>query len=194
MTSVRPRLIDYQNVGDALTDLCNGFAASQIAATTVHEVDPDEIPPPFRNLLVHHNHMTSTLCGYYNRPVELRVLHEQIEGDLYHRQIVLTPTGTDTIVECGLVRIDLSFTPEPVREAILRRDMPLGDILIEHDVLRRIEPRWYLRLDAQAPLLASFGCETEFDTYGRVGTIYCNDRPAIELLEVVTGAPSEQQG
>lgn len=189
MTRVRPRLIDYKSVDEALRDLCNGFTAAQIAATTLQEVGPDEIPPPFHDLLVHHNHMTATLRGHYGRPIELRVLHEQIEDDLYHRQVVLTLTGTGTIVECGLVRIDLSFTTGPVREAILRRDTPLGDILIEHEVLRRIEPRWYLRLEAQAPLLKSFGCSTAFDTFGRVGTIHCNDQPAIELLEIVTGAP-----
>lgn len=191
MTRVRPRLIDYKSMGDALTDLCNGFAASQIAATTVHEVGPDEIPPPFHDLLVHHNHMTTTLRDHYGRPVRLRVLHEQVEDDLYHRQIVLTPTGSDTIIECGLVRIDLSFTTATVREAILRRDTPLGDILIEHGVLRRIEPRWYLRLEAQSPLLTLFNCLAPFDMFGRIGTIYCDDQPAIELLEIVTGAVLE---
>lgn len=187
MTPVRPRLIDYTSASDALTDLCNGFTAPPIAATTLNEVQPDEMPPPFRDLLVHHSHMTTTLSGYYRRPLELRVLREEVEGDLYHRQIVLTSSGSNTVVECGLVRIDLSFTPEPVREAILRRETPLGDILIEHDVLRRIEPRWYLRLEPHSPLLKSFDCSPALDTFGRVGTIYCNDQPAIELLEVVTG-------
>lgn len=193
MIPVRPRLIDYTSVDDALSDLCDGFAASQIAVTDVHEVGPDEIPRPFHDLLVHHDHMTTKLTEHYGRPVELRILREQIEDDLYHRQIVLTPTGSNTIIECGLVRIDLSLTTEPAREAILRCDTPLGEILIEHDVLRRIEPRWYLRIGAQAPLLASFDCSVAFDTFGRVGTIYCNDQPAIELLEVVTGASRERQ-
>ena len=85
------------------------------------------------------------------------------------------------------MRIDLSYTPEIVREAILERRTPLGDILIRHNVLRRIEPRWYLRVSGGCSMFSETIAATTGDTFGRVGTIYCNDQPAIELLEVVTG-------
>lgn len=188
MSPVRQRLTDYHDVDEALKDLCNGFPGAEVTGTAWQHVSSDDVPPPFHRLLVHRDHMTSKLADHYGRTVELRVLRQQLEGDLYHRQIVLTLSGSDTVIECGIVRVDLSYTPKSVREAILRRDAPLGDILIKHQVLRRIEPRWYLKFAGGSPLLASFDCQVVTDLFGRVGTIYCNDEPAIELLEIVTGA------
>jgi chorismate-pyruvate lyase len=154
-------------------------------------VTSKEIPSPFHDLLVHEQHMTATLEAYCGRPMRLRVLdHQQVE-DVYRRKIVLTPADDDTVVELGVVRINLHFAPESVRKEILERRTPLGDILIRHDVLRRIEPRWYLRFPAEGSLAAGFGYAPptpRAELYGRIGTIHCNHRPAIELLEIVTGA------
>ena len=186
MSSVKPRSTDYHDVEEALSDLCNGMLEADALRTAFHTVQPDEMPARFVELLVHHDHMTTKLKGYYGRPVELHVLADRLDGDLYRRKIVLKPSGSNTIVEFGVVRIDLGFTPDAVRDEILAGETPLGDILIKHDVLRRIDPRWYLRLSDRGPLQSSPPELAEGDIYGRVGTIYCNDEPAIELLEVVT--------
>jgi len=83
------------------------------------------------------------------------------------------------------VRIDLGYTSDSVRAAILDRKMPLGDVLIRANVLRRIEPKWYYRFAEDCPLLADFGEAQPQSAYGRLGTIYCDEQPAIELLEIV---------
>ncbi len=186
MIPLRQRLIDYHGVDEALNDLCNGFSAPEPAAW--RDVAPDDIPPPFHRLLVHHEHMTARLADHYAQAVELRVLRQRLDDKLYHRQIVLTLPGADTVVECGIVRIDLSYTPDALRAEILSGEAPLGDILIRHRVLRRIQPQWYLRLPGRSPFLDTFGCDVPTDVFGRVATIFCNDQPAIELLEVVTAA------
>ena len=186
MSSVKPRLTDYQGVEEALSDICNGMLGTDGLRAAFHVVQPEEMPASFVELLVHHDHMTTKLQGYYGRPVELHVLADRLDGDLYRRKIVLKPSGTNTIVEFGVVRIDLGFTPDAVRDEILAGETPLGDILIKHDVLRRIDPRWYLRLSDRGLLQSSLPELGEGEIYGRVGTIYCNNEPAIELLEVVT--------
>lgn len=185
MNLVRQKLTDYHSVGEALVDLCGGLCTHDAACLQCDSIRPDQMPEPFRGLLVHHDHMTSTLGEYFRRPVELSVLGHELDGDLYRRRIVLTLAGTDRIVEFGIVRIDLSYTSDEVRAAILDRSIPLGEILIEHDVLRRIDPRWYLRVDGECPALT--GAESMFagKAFGRVATIYCNQQPAIELLEIV---------
>ncbi len=144
-----------------------------------------DVPPPFDGLLVHREHMTATLGRHHGRPVELRVLRFRIDGDTYSREIVLTPAGSETIVEYGIVRLDLSVVSPAVRAEIEARRAPLGDILIRHDVLRRIEPQWYLRFGGESPILEHFRTSGASEAYGRLGTIYCDEAPAIELLEVV---------
>lgn len=190
MSVVRPKLNDYHDVGEALADLCQGLCDHDLSCMRCHEVAADQVPPPFRELLVHHNHMTTTLQAFHGAAVDVRVLEEQRDGDFYRRRIVLTLSGSDRIVEFGIVRIDLSLTGEAVRKEILEQKVPLGDILSTHDILRRIEPRWYLRVSTKCPLFQELSGIAQEDVYGRVGTIYCNERPAIELLEIVTGDAS----
>jgi hypothetical protein len=173
---------------EALDSLCEWFYEDRLSAEGCEPVSPSDMPQASRDLLIHHEHMTLQLQAYHRRPIELRVLHHRTDGNLYVRNVELVLAGTDHVVEFGIVRLDLDFVAKDVREAILARKRPLGDILIEHDVLRRIEPRWYFRFEQDSPIAAHFGPDHDGDVYGRLGTIYCEEQPAIELLEVVTEA------
>jgi hypothetical protein len=173
---------------EALVELVLPFVAdrSQIR-TTCSEVAPADVPEPFHWLLVHKNHMTKVLEVQYGRPMELEVVKHHLEDEYYTRKIILRPQGTDAIVEVGVVRLNFRFMSRDVRDEILKRETPLGAILIRHKVLRKVEPRWYLKFPANAPLLAAAGATFPHTTYGRIGTIYCNHEPAIEVLEIVSG-------
>lgn len=194
MSPVRQKLTDFGDVDEALADLCAGAVAASRPVSRCVAVEPDDLPAPFRELLVHHDHMTTRLERFHGEPVRLHVLREHLDAELYRRTIVLTSAGTGEVVEFGVVRIDLGFTPPAVREEVLAQQTPLGEILIRHDVLRRIEPRWFLRFAMDCPLIGGFGYPVTGDIYGRVGTIYCDEEPAIELLEVVTGVRREDAG
>ena len=193
-TDSRSKLSDSPETAAALLDLCKPFVADGFNPQCV-VVQPDEIPFPQDQLLVHHEHMTAVLERHHGAAVDVHVLAEHFEGDLYTRKISLTRGATgganggeaDTVVEWGIVRLDFRYMDPDVRDEILRKQMPLGAILIKHDVLRRIKPRWFLRFPPGGPVLGLFGEGTTDDrpAYGRVGTIYCNEEPAIELLEIV---------
>jgi hypothetical protein len=184
---------DYQSVDDALGDLCAGFIDHPKLCRYCELVEPNHVSSPFYELLVHEDHMTTRLSSYYGCELALRVLDATLDGEQYRRRIVLTTKGRDQdkIVEFGLVRIDLRYTPPEVRAAILERKTPLGEILIRHDVLRRIEPRWFLQLAPECALLQDIRAQLDGEVYGRIGTIHCNGAAAIELLEIVTGARME---
>ena len=149
------------------------------------EVAPAEIPAPYRELLVHHDHMTTKLEAYYGEAVELRVLQEHWQEEIYRRKILLTLKGSGRVVEFGIVRMNLALVSPPVRIQIKQRETPLGEILIQQDVLRRIDPQWYFHFGADSPLATRFDTGHAAPVFGRVGTIYCNDQPAFQLLEVV---------
>ena len=72
-----------------------------------------------------------------------------------------------------------------MREEILSGQTPLGRILIEHNVLRRIEPTSFLRVMPGAAMMAWFGLAEARTTYGRQAPIHCDNKPAIELVEIV---------
>jgi hypothetical protein len=90
------------------------------------------------------------------------------------------------VVELGIVRIHFALVPRPVRDEITAQRSPLGDILIRHNVLRSVEPRWFWRFSSPGPLLHSFDDPGLTEVFGRVGVIMVHGAAAIELLEVVT--------
>jgi hypothetical protein len=156
-------------------------------------VQPDEIPQPADALLVHHEHMTEVLHRRYGNPVDVTVLDESLDDDRYTRKVTLTLSGGGPVVEWGVVRLNFRYMSDAVRDEILAKRIPLGAILIKHDVHRRIKPRWFMRFPARGPTLTWFGDAGGEALYGRIGTIYCDEQPAIELLEIVTCAKANNE-
>jgi hypothetical protein len=185
------KLSDFSGAEAALVELCRPYAPAGFDPQCV-VVQPDEIPHPQDQLLVHHAHMTEVLQKHHGQPVNVHVQDWRLDGDLYSRKIALTPAGSDKVVEWGIVQLDFRYMSQEVRDEIMARRKPLGAILIAHNVLRRIKPRWFLRFPESGPILRLFEPPTASEpggfAYGRIGTIYCNEEPAIELLEVVLNA------
>lgn len=149
----------------------------------VQEIPASAVPPPYHQLLVHTHHMTVAVEQYYGVPVQVRVLECKRVGSEYARKILLTAHSRP--VQFGLVRIDLEVCPEPVRQEILAGQIPLGRILIHHNMLRRIEPVSYLRVTLSQPMANWFGVEPGTITYGRIGVIHSGNRLAVEMLEIL---------
>lgn len=192
------KLSDHPVAESALHELCKPFVPADRAFDPRCEVvQPDGIPYPEDQLLVHHDHMTEVLEKHHGAPVTVRVLAEVVDGDVYTRQIVLAPVDRPGMpVEWGIARLDLRYLSPDVKDEILSKRLPLGAVLIKHDVLRRVKPRWFFRFPDGGPVLSLFGkLPHPGPVYGRVGTIYCDGEPAIEVMEVVlnTGAVGSRQ-
>lgn len=153
-------------------------------------IPAEQVPEPYHTLLVHPHHMTVTVEEFYNGPVNVHVLDRRHEGDTYARKILLERASDGRVVQFGVCRIHLDYCSDPVRRTILEEKTPLGRILIENDVLRRIEPTAYFRIEPTPLLSGWFGLTEPTTTYGRLGIIYCDERPAIELLEILAPVPS----
>ena len=156
--------------------------------TTYEAVAPDEVPPPYHGLLVHEHHMTVTVEAHHGEHVDVVIYNRRHDGPYYARRIFLALQKSRRIVQYGLVRINLRYCSPVVRAEIIGGQTPLGRILINHDVLRRIEPTGFLRLVPGPELMKHFGLSEPTPTYGRLAYIHCDGQPAIELLEVVAPA------
>lgn len=150
-------------------------------------VESGALPQPYHDLLVHTLHMTVTVERFYSDAVDVRVLEESRQAESYARQIVLALRGSGRIVQYGLVHIHLEALSAIVRERILAGQTPLGRVLVEHDVLRHIEPAGYFRIGLN-PTFQTWLQTTETITYGRMGVIHTDHRPAITVLEILTPA------
>jgi chorismate-pyruvate lyase len=149
------------------------------------EIPADQLPSPYHGLLVHEYHMTVTVEDYYGQQVDVKVLQVRQSGEYYARKILLALQNTGRIVQFGIMRIHFRYCSEQVREEILAEQTPLGRVLIENNVLRRIEPTAYLRVTPGPAMMEWFGLSEPRITYGRFALIHCNGQPAVELLEIV---------
>lgn len=148
-------------------------------------VPADSVPEPYSSLLVHEHHMTVTVEAHHGSMVDVKVLEKKRVGESYARKILLSLQGSGRIVLFGLVRIRLNYCSDEVREEILSERTPLGRILIQHDVMRRIEPTGFLKVTPGPSLMEWFGLKAPSATYGRTAIIHCDGQPAVELLEIV---------
>ena len=151
-------------------------------------VPADEVPPPYHGLLVHEYHMTVTVEAYHGDLVDVRILARRQGPDYYTRKILLALHQSGQVVQFGIMRVWMKYCSEAVRREIVVGQTPLGRILINHNVLRRIEPTAYLRVIPGSPMMEWFGLKRPQPTYGRLAYIYCDRKPAVELLEVVAPA------
>ena len=174
---------------DELSRLAALFPEEEPLFADAEYVAKSQVPEPYQGMLVHEHHMTITMEEYHDSPVEVRVLDRRSEGDVYSRKIVLVKAGTDDVVQFGFVRFDFQYVTEAVRQEIISEEIPLGRVLINHNVLRHIDLGAILKITA-GPGLAKILQMKEADvTYGRLATIFCNGRPAVDLFEV--SAPLE---
>lgn len=172
-----------------------GFFPDSRDRPAAQVIPADAVPEPYRRLLVHTEHMTETVEAFYGAPVDVAVVACRRVGNEYSRKILLTlrhdpRPPAPRVVQFGLVRIDLGVCPEPVRAEIVAGTTPLGRVLIEHDMLRRVEPTTFLRVRLSPTMAEWFAAPPGAETYGRIGVIYTGDRPAVEVLEILAPVPA----
>lgn len=156
-------------------------------------VAAEDLPEPYRRLLAHTHHMTVTVEQFYGGPVDVRVLEAQHDGDSYARKSLLILRDTGAVVQLGVVRIDLSVLAPTVRDEIVSQRTPLGRVLIQNNVLRTVRPVSYFRAVPSARLCEWFGLEQPVPTYGRLGVIYTDHKPAIRVAEILTPVHHDPQ-
>lgn len=153
------------------------------------EVSVEEIPEPYRRLLAHNDHMTVAVEDYHGGPVDVRVLRRQATESHYAREILLVRQSDAVVVQYGIMRVNFAYLPVEVQAKILGEQTPLGRILIEHDIHRRVQLFSLRRVELGQELSHHFQHSPGTITYGRTALIECNGVPAIELLEIVSPAP-----
>jgi len=150
------------------------------------EVAGDVLPPEARQLLDHHEHMTVTVEGFHNSPVDVQVLETNVTPSHYARKILLTRQSDGAVVQFGIVRLNLGFLDPEVRREIESQRIPLGRVLISHNVLREVQLSSLWKITAGDDLARHMPISPGQEVYGRTALIFVAGEPAVELLEIVT--------
>ena len=149
----------------------------------------ETIPAPYDQLLDHNKHMTVTVESYYGDAVDVEVHRTDRNANWYAREITLTTQQSKRIVQYGIVRLNVDALAPEVWKRIESQEIPLGRVLIEHNVLREVELCELWRVRAGQSLSSLLRIKNGDTVYGRTALIYCDGEPAIELLEIVSPVP-----
>jgi hypothetical protein len=170
--------------GPDLETLLALFAPADVLRAA-EPVPGDQVPQPYQDLLVHKHHMTVTVEAHHGHLVDVKVLEVNRSADFYARKILLQLQADGRIVQFGIARVNFQYCSDKVKHEILSEQIPLGRVLIQNGVLRKIEPTAYLRVTPGRDMMGWFGLKEPRITYGRLALIHTNRQPAVELLEVV---------
>jgi chorismate-pyruvate lyase len=153
---------------------------------TFEQVAATDMPADAATLLAHDAHMTVTVERFHGDSVDVQVLDRLVTERHYARKILLSRQKDGRVVQYGIMRVCFDHLSPAVRKRIEAEDTPLGRILIENNVLRRVRLASLWRVTAGPELAKLFDMPVGEVAYGRTALIECNEEPGIELLEIVT--------
>ena len=183
--------MDYR--ADLLYPLRECYDRMGVEPPSISCLDVEEMPQPYRRLLVHDRDMTPTLEAAFGRPIQLRVMQPWISGALLTRQVLLVLDREETPVVFGAIRIHLDAFPLPAREEILQGHRPLGAILHHHRLAHQSRPQAFIRVAADGPISRALrGPSPGSLLYGRLNLLRSlQEETLAEILEIL---PALQEG
>ncbi|MEX2309216.1 MAG: hypothetical protein WD738_16570 [Pirellulales bacterium] len=149
-------------------------------------VSVGKLPADYRALLAHQDHMTVALEAYHDTLVDLQPIDEWRDESSYARCSLLSRQTDGAIVQFGIMRIWLADLPRAAQEEIASKKTPLGRVLIRHNVLREVELITLWQIEPGPVLRRHLPLPGDAPIYGRSAQILVDERPTVQLLEIVT--------
>jgi chorismate-pyruvate lyase len=152
----------------------------------IEQVRGEEVPEPYKRLLVHNEDMTPTLEKFHGETIHLQVFRSEQRGDYYYREVALVLDKSEKLVEFGAIKINLALFSPPDRLQILQEHLPLGHILAEQGIAHSSRPKAFLRLRSDDFINQSLKLSGQHWLYGRRNTLFdSQQRPLAEIVEIL---------
>jgi chorismate-pyruvate lyase len=164
------------------------FWSPRDQAFDVQLIAGEDIPQPYRELLVHDRDMTPTLEEFWKSEIALDVLaRTEVGGDLMRHVILRTNIGKP--VALGAIRIALAPFPAAARADILAARAPLGALLREYAIEHRSTPAGFFRMAPNAMTRQAFGWRDAAEHYGRHNRLSSAAGLLAEVVEILPRLP-----
>lgn len=170
---------------DIIPRLATLFYSSVEELAQFEQISAGELPEAYQSLLAHDDHMTVTVEAWHNSLVDVRVLQEVRQETFYARKILLALQRDGSVVQFGIMRINLEGLPDIVRLEIESQALPLGRIMIRHHLMREVELCELWRVKPGEELRNHLHLESNAICFGRTARILFEGHPAADLLEIV---------
>ena len=148
-------------------------------------ISPDQIPQPYRSLLVHDSDMTRTLEWHGGDRAILRPLSTFSSGASYFRRILLVRASSGRPLALGAIRVRLdAFTPR-LRTKIQAGQVPLGRILREGRFAYTSKVKALLAVEPTPEIMGIFWMPESKVLYGRRSEMFRDKTKIADIVEVL---------
>lgn len=151
----------------------------------------EEIPYPYRSLLVHSNDMTPTLAAFHHSSLYLQIHGLEANDSLVMRLVTLGSTIKREAVEFGAIAIQLDGFPKEFREGIATGKKPLGELLGTHGILHHGAPLAYFSVHADELIADALGQRVGDLLYGRCNQLL--DSEGMVFADIVEILPRNSE-
>ncbi len=151
----------------------------------------DEVPYPYRSLLVHTNDMTPTLAAFHHSRLYLEVHAHEANEDFVMRLVSLRAVATDASVEYGAIAIQLGGLPPELAAEVVAGRKPLGALLGEYGVEHIGSPLAYFAVPADERIAQALGQQPGEILYGRCNQLL--DRDGMVFADIVEILPRSNE-
>ena len=146
----------------------------------------DEVPEPYRSLLVHDCDMTPTLGSFHASPIYVTAINSFTENGFYYREVLLSSCKNDRPLLYGAIKINLSLLPEKGAQKVLGEIEPFGGILHECKVPHSSKPSGYFEVSAGDFIADQLNVPVGSLLFGRRNTLYSKKlEPLAEIVEIL---------
>lgn len=172
----------------ALLELFYSRAGLRLPLLT--RLERDEVPQPYRDLLVHSKDLTPTLEGFYGQTLGLAVLSRRREGTSYLREVILQLAQSGRRVGYGAIRIQLERLPKPSVQSVLENQIPFGSILKRDGIAHLGWPQAFFSVESDSHVQGVLRLEHACRLYGRRNVLLDGSRRLLaDVIEVLAPAP-----
>jgi hypothetical protein len=161
------------------------YGRAGVAPPTVKRIAPQDIPEPYRSLLVHESDMTFTLERHFGGRVTLRPLSTFTVGGSYYRRVLLAQEYSGRPVEMGAIRMKLDVFSPRIRALIHANEVPLGRILRDGGVDFKSVAKVFLEITPNPEMMGVFWMREARTLYGRQTEVLHHGAKIGDIVEVL---------
>ena len=162
------------------------YAQAGMPLPRIEAIPGEEVPEPYKSLLVHTDDMTPTLEKFHGHKIHIHALRRQQRDDFYYREVVLLLDGSEKPVEFGAIKINLGLFKPEARQLILEQHVPLGSIMAQCAVSHSSRPKAYLRVQSDEFINSILKLSGRLTLFGRRNTLWDPQQRALaEIVEIL---------
>lgn len=177
---------ETQSILEKITPLREVCIARNYPLPQIEAIGREELPQPYRDLLVHDGSMTLALEHFHEQSIYIEVVSKRMQGHVLLREVILRRYGDDLPVEYGTIRLAVGWLSPEIRAEITEGRRPLGKIFAEQDVAYHGCPVAYIRAMPTEHIAECLKVGLDQPIYGRINRLF-NDawHPIADVVELL---------